>query len=159
MRFVGKCYQEKDRVNGTYGKQWGEAFAEGLFTTLEAELTDTFQEAYEDAGAYIGFMRGKEGSLYQYWIGMFLPETAAVPEGYGFVDFDAGNLGVCWLKGPEAELYAHEDLAFMRMEEEHYEIIPGRDGTFCAFERYGCPRFTTPDENGDVILDICSFIK
>jgi hypothetical protein len=24
---------------------------------------------------------------------------------------------------------------------------------WCAFERYNCPRFTEPDENGDVILD------
>lgn len=26
------------------------------------------------------------------------------------------------------------------------------------FERYNCPRFTEPDEKGDMILDICAYL-
>ncbi len=33
------------------------------------------------------------------------------------------------------------------------------DGAFWFFERYQCPRFTTPDEKGNVILDMCYFVK
>ena len=29
----------------------------------------------------------------------------------------------------------------------------------CYFERYACPRFTTPDENGNIILDICFYLE
>lgn len=96
---------------------------------------------------------------YEYWIGMFLPADSNVPDGFASLDFEAGTLGSCWLKDPEDEIYANENLAVESFNAEGFEMIPDCSGISSLIERYGCPRFTTPDENGDVILDICSFIK
>ncbi|MGX6443548.1 hypothetical protein ACWM35_10045 [Neobacillus sp. K501] len=40
-----------------------------------------------------------------------------------------------------------------------YELETDEAGAWWFFERYGCPRFTTPDKDGNVILDICHFVK
>ncbi len=159
VRFIGLRYGDEDRVDGGFGQKWGEWFQNNLFQTLEGLITDEFRRCYEDADAYIGFMRWKEGEPFQYWIGMFAPEGTEVPEGYDSVDIPASTLGVCWLHGPEDELYCKEDKCSERLVQEGHEILMDGEGAWCFFERYGCPRFTTPDEDGKIILDICHFVK
>ena len=44
--------------------------------------------------------------------------------------------------------------ALERLAKEGFEI----KGEWC-FERYCCPRFTTPDEKGNIILDICFYLN
>jgi hypothetical protein len=46
---------------------------------------------------------------------------------------------------------------FEKLLEEGYKISDG-DAGWC-FERYACPRYTTPDKNGNIILDICFYLK
>lgn len=159
MRFIGIKYDDDDRVDGGFGSKWEEWFKTGRFNKLESLVTDDFRSVYEDCDSYIGLMRCKEGEKFQYWIGMFLPEGTAVPEGYGYVDFPASNLGVCWLHGPESELYCKEDKCAEKLTAEGHEIATDEMGAWWFFERYGCPRFTKPDEEGKIILDICHFIK
>jgi predicted transcriptional regulator YdeE len=159
VRFIGIKYRDEDRVGGGFGSQWGNWFENNRFEKLEALMKDELKKVYEDADAYIGFMRWKEGEPFQYWIGMFLPEGTDVPEGYDFVDMPEGKLGVCWLHGPEGELYCKEDKCAEKLVQEGHEIISDENGAWWFFERYGCPRFTTPDEEGQVILDICHYIK
>ena len=158
-RFIGIKYQDEDRVNGGFGTQWGEWFQNNRFEKLEGLLSEEFNKSYEDAGAYVGLMRWKEGEPFQYWIGMFLPVGSEVPEGYGHVDLAGGKLGVAWIHGQEGELYCHEDKCAERIAKEGYEIISDEEGAWWFFERYVCPRFTTPDAEGNVTLDICHFIK
>ena len=158
LRFIGKKYGDSDRVNGGFGVQWGQWFQNGWFDALEKAL-GSGKAVYEDGDAYLGMMRYKEGEPFEYWIGMFFPEGAAVPEGFGSVDFPASTLGVCWLKGPEGELYGQEHRCAAALEEKGWQIPPEKDGSWWFFERYGCPRFTTPDENGRVILDICHYVR
>lgn len=159
MRFIGIKYGDEDRVGGGFGQKWGEWFQNNLFQPLEALLTDEFKKEYEDTDAYIGLMRYKEGEPFQYWIGMFSSQGTEVPEGYGYVDIPASKLGVCWLHGPEGELYCKEDKCAERLMQEGQEIIADETGAWWFFERYGCPRFTTPDEEGKIILDICHYVK
>src|SRR5690242_6807535 len=108
-RFIGIKYGDEDRVNGGFGYQWGEWFEKERFNKLEALLSEDFKNSFEDADAYIGLMRWKEGEPFQYWIGMFLPVGTAAPEGYAYVDRPESKLGVCWLHGPEGELFSKED--------------------------------------------------
>jgi hypothetical protein len=158
-RFIGIQYGDGDRMNGGFGCKWGEWFENDRFNKIESLLSEDFKNSYEDAGAYIGLMRHKEGEPFQYWIGMFLPVGSEVPEGYGYVDMAEAKLGVCWLQGPEGELYCKEDKCADRLSQEGHEIVNDEAGACWFFERYGCPRFTTPDEQGRVILDICFCIK
>ena len=159
VRFIGIKYGDEDRVNGGFGSQWGEWFANNRFAQFEELISPDLKSEYEDANSYLGLMRWKEGEPFQYWIGMFLPEGTQVPDGFDSVDVVAGKLGVCWLYGPENELYCKEDKCAAKLGQDGYEVINDEQGACWFFERYNCPRFTTPDEKGNVILDICHFIK
>ncbi len=157
LRFIGKKYGDEDRVNGSFGAKWGEWFANGWFETLEnlASLKDV----YEDGDAYVGLMRYKEGEPFQYWIGIFMPDITPVPEGFEYVDFPGSKLGVCWVYGQEHEVYGHEMSCAEKLAEAGFEVMKDNNDALWPFERYACPRFTTPDEKGNIILDICFYIK
>lgn len=158
-RFIGIMYSDNDRVNGGFGAQWCDWFENNRFEKLEALITEEFNCSYEDAAAFVGLMRFKEGEPFQYWIGMFLPSGSEVPEGYNFIDMPEDKLGVCWLHGPEGELYCKEDKCSDRLTQEGYEVKPDEKGAWWFFERYACPRFTTKDEAGHVTLDICHYVS
>lgn len=159
MRFIGIKYSDKDRVNGGFALKWDDWFAQKRFHVLETLMTDDFMHTYEDFNTNIGLMRWKEGEDFEYWIGLFLPANTEAPKDYEYLDFPASNLGVCWLQGSVPEIYGKERDCAEKLLEEGYEIIQDEKGALWFFERYGCPRFTTTDEQGKVILDICHFVK
>ena len=158
LRFIGKKYGDENRVNGGYGKQWGEWFTNGWFDVLENHIKSP-NETCADGGAYLGYMRHKDGEPFQYWIGMFAPAETEVPEGFAHIDVPAGTLGVAWLYGKESELYHKETKCYEKLTVAGHKVITHYNGAHWFFERYVCPRFTTPDENGNVTIDICFYIE
>ena len=158
-RFIGKKYGDGDRVNGSFGAKWEEAFNGGLFDRIEAAAGK--EEFFEDSGAYIGLMRCRDGDPFEYWIGMFTPAETQVPEGFGYHDFHAGELGIGWIYGNDGngEIYCHEGDVAVKLGNEGFKIKNDERGACWFFERYQCPRFTVPDEKGNVILDIVFFIE
>ena len=153
-RFIGKKYTNSDRVNGNFGAKWGEWFREGWFDAIEKQIDNSAEAVCEDGGAYIGLMQGDDKELFEYWIGIFAPQSTTVPEGFDHIDFPESDLGVCWIYGKEKAVYGLEGQCGKRLEQDGFKINYG----WC-FERYACPRFTTPDENGNVILDICFYVE
>lgn len=156
QRFIGKRYGDADRVSGGFGAKWGEFFSNGWMAALEALVP---KDAFEDADAYVGLMRVKEGEPFEYWIGMYAPAGTEVPEGFDHVDFAPAALGVVWLQGPEDTLYMQEEKCAGLLEREGYRVVDDGKGAWWFFERYGCPRFTTPNDKGEVILDICHYVQ
>lgn len=156
MRFIGKKYGDEDRVDGGFGVHWGRAFETGLFERLE-KLADG--QLFEDAGAYIGLMRCKDNEPFVYAIGMFCPAGTPVPEDLDSFDFPASQLGIGWLYGPEPELYCKEHEVAQKLGEAGLSICNDAQDACWFFERYACPRFTQPDEQGNVTLDIGFFVK
>ncbi|MNC80376.1 hypothetical protein D3C75_1331520 [compost metagenome] len=53
----------------------------------------------------------------------------------------------------------HEGECYHKLVDNGIDVISEADGGFYFFERYACPRFTTPDEKGEIILDIGFFAK
>ncbi len=157
MRFIGKKYGFEDRVDGHFGALWQQWFANGWFE--EIERVCNCKGLYEDSDATIGLMRWKGEEPFQYWIGMFCPPDTEVPEGFLSVDFPAADLGVCWVYGREWDVYGYEMECADSLKKDGFEIIPDEEGAYWFFERYACPRFTTPDEQGKIILDICQYVK
>ncbi len=158
LRFIGKCYTNADRIGG-FGHKWGEWFQNGWFDTLEK-----LGELKEVENGYIGLMRYNVASCedsFEYWIGMFFPVNTTVPEGYGYIDLDESDLAVCWIKGKEDDgLYAMHDACIDKYKENGMDSFKVDNKNYlCFFERYNCPRFTSPDENGDIILDYGMYIK
>ena len=155
VKLVGRRYTENDKANGTFADKWNEWFQNDLFAPLK--LPDTGAEPFEDCDAYIGLCRCKEGEPFQYWIGVFMPPDAVVPEGYDSVLLDAGDIAVFWIYGKEPDVYAHCCLS--RLKEEGYEWAMDSNSIMWCFERYCCPRFTAPDGEGNIILDMCFYVK
>lgn len=155
VKLVGKRYTEKDRdASGTFATHWQECFQQGW-----PELLQQCEGIPDISGDLVGAMRmaGEDGG-FEYWIGALLAPDAGVPSGFRSADIPAGDLGVCWLYGSDqsGELYSMEasDLSMAAFTEEGWQF----SDTGWFFERYNHPRFTVPDEKGNVILDICAYL-
>ena len=153
MRFIGKKYDE-------FG-HWDEWFANGWFDCIENAMggVDSICQLWKDGGNYIGLERHKENEPFSYWIGMFAPPETPVPDGFCFIDFSETFLGVCWIYGEEGATHGKTGECAKKLEEEGIEIKTDVDGAVWSFENCTCPRFTTPDEKGNIILDYCYFVK
>jgi len=152
-KFIGKKYTDKDRNEfNSFSNQWQEWFANGYFKELEK--LEGMESMSDD---YIGFCKLTETG-FEYWIGCFMGLDDETPEGYEDMIVEGGKVGVCYIYGKEdtGELYGIEphNKCLEALKEKNYKI---KDP--CAFERYNCPRFTTPDEKGNVILDYCFFLE
>lgn len=138
-RFIGRKYE--------HGANWGEWWENNWFETLEA-----IQGLPINDNGYIGAVRIING-MPEYWIGMFFPADTEVPEGFEYVDMEPLQYVVFYLHGNEknGELYTMDTHA-MCLEELKAHHLERKENDWC-FERYNCPRYTTSDENGNVILD------
>lgn len=155
VKLIGKRYTNDDRDDsGTFARYWQQCFQEGWPDILEhckgiPGVSDDLVGAMRMTDAPDGF---------EYWIGAFLAPDTEVPAGFEAVELPAGEVGVCWLYGNDknGELYSMEasDRSMAALAEKGWKIA--ENGWF--FERYNCPRFTKPDEKGNVILDIGAYL-
>lgn len=84
---------------------------------------------------------------------MFFPENTQVPEGYEYVDISPLNYAVCYLYDKEgSQDFYTMDTHNNCLEELKRQKMIRKENDWCL-ERYNCPRFTTPDESGNVVLD------
>lgn len=146
MRFIGFSYGDKDRNEfGLFSNKWDEWFKSGRFETLKK-----LEPLFED---YIG-LKTKN----RYWIGMFFPINTPVPQGFEYLDIPEGHIGVNWVYGSAQndEIFGSEVYQASVKKLKEFNWIPA--DTIC-FERYNCPRFTNPDDQGNVILDYCIYLK
>jgi AraC family transcriptional regulator len=158
VRFIGKKYGNNDRVNGMFSKYWDDWHENGWFDLIKKQTNRDLKTLYEDGDACIGLMCYRNGE-FEYWIGLFMPEGTTVPEGYRYLDFPEGTLGVCWLHGKEEDVFCNEEECSKKLEEAGYEIAKDEDDTIWCMERYCSSRFTASDDNGKVILDVCFYVK
>ena len=138
-RFIGKKY--------TQSPNWGEWWQNDWFSVLEKK-----ERLLNNGDAYIGAVHIVDG-MPEYWIGMFFPINTELPEGFDFVDIDSLDYAVCYLQDKEGsgDFYTMEthNLCLEKLKSLGFER---KEDDWC-FERYNCPRFTMPDEEGNVILD------
>ena len=68
-------------------------------------------------------------------------------------------MATCWIYGNEksGELFCMDvhERCLVQLAENEY--VPKEDAWY--MERYTCPRYTEPDEKGNVILDYCIAIE
>ena len=155
--FIGKKYDPEKW--SAPPDVWETAFAEGWFDTLEELVTEEWKAAFPEWDAYIGLEYARGISCDEYWVGMWLPVGTAIPAGFGGLEFPECTLATAYVKGNEedGEVYGCEAEcldAFLRQG-----MMPRMEGAnFWIFERYACPRFTSPDAEGNVILDMCCIV-
>ena len=75
--------------------------------------------------------------------------------------FSIGSVCSCrWMPQYRLDMTVlYQMRVILRLEEEGFAWKADKDGVMWCFERYSCPRFTTPDEEGNVILDMCFYVK
>lgn len=139
LRFIGKKYSGP--------ANWGEWWSNGWFETLEALPVHALNlDSYTEA---IHVVDGQP----EHWLGMFFPTDTQPPEGFEAADIPAMPYAVCYLYGnpDNGELFGLEPhnqcLAVLEAEG-----MRRKEDDWC-FQRCVCPRFTTPDEQGNVVLD------
>ena len=82
-----------------------------------------------------------------------------IPEGFEYVDIESLDYVVFYLYDKEGsdDFYSMSTHNICLEELKAYGFKREEDD-WC-FERYNCPRFTTPDEKGNVILDYANSIE
>lgn len=154
-KFIGRRYGEEDKKDDTFSWLWDEWFSKNLFAPLEA--IGGYADLVEDNDAYFGMCRITADGAFQYWIGMVFPETAETPDGYDSFPIPACEAVVNWVCGKEPDIYFFDCLAEMKALGYEWQEVPS--GERMMAERYVCPRFTEPYENGNIILDMVFFTK
>ncbi|MFA5341120.1 MAG: hypothetical protein WC332_05000 [Clostridia bacterium] len=158
LRFIGKKYLQDDRVNGTFHAKWAEWVNKGWFDILEDNAVPHAE--YEDGCAYVGLVCGKNTDNPEYWIGMLVSQETPVPKGFDYIDYDYNKLGVCVIFGNKDEIYNNkEDIYVEKLKESGFNVIDCKKGQRCFFERYGCPCYMVPDEDGNIVLDLCFYVE
>lgn len=152
LRFIGKVY-------GEFG-HWGEFWANDWFSLLENAMggVEKILALWENGGGYVGLEHHAPGKPFAYWLGMFVPMDTPIPEGFSHMDFDGLALGTCHIHGKESEVH---DTSACRpaLEAAGMKIWADKDGGTWSFENCLCPRYTSPDEKGNIILDYCYFVE
>lgn len=126
---------------------WNKCFADEIFFPLENQADHVYDKDY--VGVMCDWDKG-DGD-FSYVVGMLMNNSAAVPEGYCCKDIEETDVAIGWIKGKSTSdvcSNAHE-LTEKTLIENGYKF----DNMKWCMELYNCPRFTTPDENGYIILD------
>lgn len=160
MRFIGKNYGDSGCLD--WGAAWNDAMSFDIFAkVIKASGGEIKSRAlYEDNDAYLSlFYRNTNTGAYDAWIGMFAPIGTEAGEGLGFMDFPEQNLGVCWIYGSQYEVHGAASQCPDKIISAGMEIQSDEHGYIGFFERDQCPRFTTPDDKGNIIIDYCYFVS
>ena len=160
-RFIGKKYSAEDFVGSNIGEKWGMWFENNWFDVIKKQgETASSKEIFDKVGETVGlWYMTKDSDGSEYWIGSFMPANTTIPDGFSYMDFPASSLGVCWVYGSIPAVFGANDIVLKRLKKEGFEIIPDEKGRYWTLESYFCPRYTTPDEHGKVILDRSYTIK
>lgn len=151
VKLIGKRYTDSDRdENGSFAAQWGQWFENGWFESLQGE--GGIEKVSDD---FVGAMRFTEAG-FEYWIGILMGPEDPVPQGFEAAQIAGGDWGVCYLYGKDGSA----DIFGMAAHEACLDAWKAAGWDLAQevwfLERYNCPRYTTPDENGNVILDYCA---
>lgn len=153
VQLIGRRYTDADRdAFGSFGEKWQDWFRSGRFDALRQ--CGGIDQVSDD---FIGAMRCTEAG-FEYWIGVLMAPEDPVPPGFEAVPIPAGNLGVCFLYGRDgsSDLFGMDAHNACVAAWQSQGWTPAPDAWF--LERYNCPRYTTPDEQGNVILDYCVYL-
>ena len=126
---------------------WDKCFNDGTFTWLEAQKDFIYDPAYVDVMLDWDKGDGEFSTI----VGMLMKNGASVPDGCVTRDLPASKVAVGWVRGKDTMdcCAAAHQLTEQKLRADGYT----NDKMTWCMELYNCPRFTTPDDNGDIILD------
>jgi predicted transcriptional regulator YdeE len=126
---------------------WEKCFEDGTFSLLEKQVDFVYDNSH--VGIMMDWDKG-DGD-FSYIVGMLMKDGVSLPEGYICRDIKETDVAIGWIKGENTAdvcSVAHP-LTEKAIKENGYKCEQMK---WCM-ELYNCPRFTQPDENGDIVLD------
>ena len=159
LRLIGKKYGDGDRYKGggpfkgTFTNKWNQWFFDGWDEVLRKLSGENMKEVFEYWDFNVGFSRKTEGK-FEYWIGYLTSAGTPVPKGLAYLDMPACTIGICLVSCKPESVSKHKTKCAEHLKAEGFNL----DDNF-YLERLVYPRYTDPDENGNVIADICFRIK
>ena len=159
LRLIGKRYTDDDRdENSSFGAKWDEWQAKGWFETIRKNANPS--DAIDNGTYGLMTINSENHSDFAYWIGNLFPAGTPVPEGFESLDLPENEIGMSWIYGSSdnGEIFGGEphQACYEKLCENGWgdlNVNAGGEKVLVFFERYNCPRFTTPDEKGNVVLD------
>lgn len=149
LRFIGKRFTTYPDWNIFWENNWFEVI-ENLGE--RAELND------DSYCVLTGFT--PEGN--EFYLGEFFPANTPVPEIFDYADLPAMDAGLFYIKGSVDDCYGlimqKRDEMLAALAKNGMAIKQDAAPRWASFERDNCPRFTTPDENGKIILDYAIYL-
>jgi predicted transcriptional regulator YdeE len=126
---------------------WDKCFEDGIFSLLEKQADFVYDNSY--VGVMLDWDKG-DGD-FSYIVGMLMKDGASVTEGYVCRDIEETDVAIGWIKGKNTAdvCSAAHPLTEKAIKENGYKCEQMK---WCM-ELYNCPRFSQPDENGDIVLD------
>jgi hypothetical protein len=150
LRFIGKRF--------TGYPDWSLFWANNWFEEIE--------KAGERAGLNDGsycVLTGFTAEGIEFYLGEFFPAKTPVPEGFDHADLPAMEAGICYIKGTEKDcvdfVVYHREQLLAELSKNGMTAAQGAaPPRWASFERDNCPRWTTPDGDGKVILDYAIYL-
>lgn len=126
---------------------WEACFANETFSTIEKQVDYVYDPAY--IGIMMDWDKGDDD--FSYICGMLMKEGVTIPEGFIIRDIEPTKVAIGWIQGKDtADVCSNaHNQTIQVLNSEGYNC----DKMKWCMELYNCPRFTTPDENGEIILD------
>jgi len=134
---------------------WCKSFEDGMFAKLEA-LADHVYKADHVGHSYVGYNSKPDPATgdFEHIAGMLMKLGTPVPEGYVSRTIAPAKTAVSWIKGKKgsegaifANMYRLTEAALAEKG-----IKPDKDSGW-SMEVYNCPRWTTPDPEGCIVMD------
>lgn len=126
---------------------WDKCLADGTFPVLEKKSEHICEPAY--VGTTIDWDMGY--GTFSYICGMLFKEAVTVPDGYVMRELGAEKVGLCWIKGKNTEDVCSNAHRLAEQAIKSNGFYPNQ--MKWTMELFNNPRYTTPDENGEIILD------
>lgn len=139
--------EEHMKGNNRIPAFWDTCFSDGTFSTLEQQADFIYNPAY--VGVMMDWDKGD--GYFTYICGILMKEGVTAPDGFAMHVLPPTDAAVSWIQGKDVSdvcAKAHEQTE-QALKEAGYNC----DGIQWCMELYNCPRFTTPNENGEIILD------
>ena len=151
VRVIGReiRYGMDEHMNGNNRLPafWETCFNNNLFAPLEAIPKSVFDPSY--VGLICDWERG-DGE-FSYVVGMRMIVGTPAPAGYVYYDLNPCKAAIAWITGPSvAEICSSAHEMTLAAGAEHGVRFQNSSWNM---ELYNCPRFTTPDADGNITLD------
>lgn len=151
MKIIGKALKvnmEQIASNNPIGGLWETCFEDGTFEELEKSPDYLLDPSYV---GWMGDFNPATGDFI-YICGMLAKPDMPVPKGYVSRKLPASEVSVTWVQGGSTDEVCQQAhcLSEEKLREAGY-MADMEQGW--SMEVYNCPRFTQPDETGNIILD------